>query len=194
MLEAQRELQKQLVEAEADIVRLTADSAAAAEGVRAVSLQAAAAAAPTSSQADAAPVSLVVPNEVAESDPKLRECLEYINSHKALQSASLLPTTATESVAHRPAGTAAVADQMVAEGNAAHIAQLQQQLEFFKAQAHEVQQLWADMDDDLASDIESVTDQGDQAAARRQRKTEHTEARKAKRKKLGGVISRFDKS
>ena len=83
---------------------------------------------------------------------------------------------------------------MVAEGNAAHIAQLQQQLELLKAQAHEVRQLWADIDDDLASNIESVTDQGDQSASRRQRKAEHTETRKAKRKKLGGVISRFDKS
>ena len=194
MQQAQKDLQQQLVEADADIVRLTAESAAAAENVRTVSLQAAAAAAPTSSQADATPVSIVVPNEAAESDPKLRECLEYLNGHKALQSAILSPSPAKEAVAHKTTGAAAVADQMVAEGNAAHIAQLQQQLEFFKAQAHEVQQLWADMDDDLVSDIESVTDQGDQAAARRQRKTEHTEARKAKRKKLGGVISRFDKS
>ena len=194
LLQTQRDLQQQLVEADADIVRLTAESAAAAESVRAVSLQAAAAAAHTSSKADATPVSIVVPNEVAEADPKLRECLEYLNGHKALQSAILSPSIAKEPVVHTPAGTEAAVDQMVAEGNAAHIAQLQQQLELLKSQAHEVRQLWADIDDDLASDIESVTDQGDQGASRRQRKPEHTETRKAKRKKLGGVISRFDKS
>jgi hypothetical protein len=192
--QAQMDLQQKLVEADADIVRLTAESEAAAENVRTVSLQAAAAATPTSSQTDAAPVSIVVPNEAAETDPKLRECLEYLNGHKALQSAVLSPSLAKEAVGHRPAGTEAVVEHMVAEGNAAHIAQLQQQLEHFKAQACEVRQLWADIDDDLASDIESSTDQGEQAAVRRQRKAEHAETRKAKRKKLGGVISRFDKS
>ena len=191
--QSQKDLQQKLVEADAEIVRLTAESAAAAENVRTVSLQAAAAAAPTSSQTDAAPVSIVVPNEVAESDPKLRECLEYLNGHKALQSAILSPSPVKEAAAHKASEAPAAPDQAVAEGNAVQIAQLQQQLESLKAQAHEVQQLWADMDDDLASDIESVTDQGDQAAVRRQRKAEHTEDRRAKRKKLGGVISRFVK-
>ena len=194
LLQTQRDLQQQLVEADADIVKLTAESAAAAESVRTVSLQAAAAAAHTSSQADATPVSIVVPNEIAEGDPKLRECLEYLNGHKAMQSAILSPSIAMEPAAHRPPGTEAAVEQMVAEGNAAHVAQLQQELERYKAQALEVRQLWADMDDDLASDIESVTDQGEHGATRRPRKTEHTENRKAKRKKLGGVISRFDKS
>ena len=161
--------------------------------MRTVSLQAAAAAAPTSSHTDATSVSIVVPNEVAESDPKLRECLEYLNGHKALQSAILSPSPVKEAAAHKASEAPAAPDQAVAEGNAVQIAQLQQQLESLKAQAHEVQQLWADMDDDLASDIDSVTDQGDQAAVRRQRKAEHTEDRKAKRKKLGGVISRFVK-
>ena len=99
--QTQKELQQKLVEADAEIVRLTAESAAAAENVRTVSLQAAAAAAPTPSQADAAPVSIVVPNEVAEADPKLRECLEYLNSHKALQSAILSPSPAKEALGHR---------------------------------------------------------------------------------------------
>ena len=74
--------------------------------------------------------------------------------------------------------------------------QLQAQLDAFKAEAEELHKLWADIDEDLASDNESValSESGDQAAARRQRKAERAEARSAKRKKLGDklrVVSKF---
>ena len=101
-------------------------------------------------------------------------------------------------VGHRPPGTAMVVSGLVAEGKAASEAHLQAQLTAFKTEAEELQVLWADLDDDMASDLESVAleESSEQAAERRQQKSERSAARAAKRKKIGDrlrVISKMSK-
>ena len=56
----------------------------------------------------------------------------------------------------------------------------------------EMQSLWADMDQDLASDTESVapSETGEQGETRRLRKVERMEQRTAKRKKLGESVGK----
>ena len=70
--------------------------------------------------------------------------------------------------------------------------QLQAQLEEVKAATMEMQSLWADMDQDLASDTESVapSETGEQGETRRLRKVERMEQRTAKRKKLGESVGK----
>ena len=70
--------------------------------------------------------------------------------------------------------------------------QLQAQLEEVNAAAMEMQNLWADMDQDLASDTESVAppETGERGETRRLRKAERMEQRAAKRKKLGESVGK----
>ena len=104
-------------------------------------------------------------------------------------------------VGHRPPGTEEAVASMVAECRAANsdrtedATALQAQLSAFKAEADELQKLWADMDQDLASDTESAapSESGDQGEARHLRKAQKTEARNAKRKKIGEKLTVFSK-
>ena len=87
---------------------------------------------------------------------------------------------------------------MVVEGRvAAGTHELQVQLNAFKAETLELHKLWADMEQELASDNDSVapSDAGEQGEARRQRRAERAASRAAKRKKLedtfGKVVSKF---
>ena len=70
--------------------------------------------------------------------------------------------------------------------------QLQAQLEEVNAAAMEMQNLWADMDQDLASDTESVapSEIGERGETRRLRKAERMEQRATKRKKLGESVGK----
>ena len=95
-----------------------------------------------------------------------------------------------KAVGHRPAGTTEVVGDMVAEGKRTA---LQAQLDARDAETQELRMLWADMEQDLVSDVESLapSEAGEQRDAHRQRKAERAAAKAAKYKKFGEVVSKF---
>jgi hypothetical protein len=190
--EAIAALQQQLVETEAEVAKHELESAAAAESVRSVSLQAAAAAASATSGTDTAAVSLVVPREAVEADPKLRECLEYLNRHTAMSSA--LPSSATSAPA--PGGQGVPPVDQLQQQQAQHKL-LQQQLEAMQRldaeRAEAVRLLEEQMDLDL-SDTESLlpSEAGGDDSEPRKKRRELRQQRVAKRRKaFAEVKSKF---
>ena len=104
---------------------------------------------------------------------QVRQTAETSNNTGMSQSSQVL----AGATGHRPPGTADVAAQLVAEGNAEYTARVVRELGQARAQVAELQQACADVtDDDLASDNESTATAAD---------TEGATKRQRKRKKLG---------
>lgn len=183
--------QQQLAKTEAELAVLDKENAAAAESVRKVSLRAAAAAAVTATNADAAAVSLVVPATAVEADSKLRECLAYINQHTAMSSAVLSSAV----VAPAAAGQGAQSEELVLQ-QAQHKL-LQQQLADMQrreAERMEALRLLEDQMDMDLSDSESLapSEAGAEDCERRKKRQEHRAQRSAKRRKaFADVKSKF---
>jgi hypothetical protein len=171
--EALQLLQQQMQDTDAEAAKLAADSAAAAEQVRQVSLRAAAAATVATAppaQGQSAALALVVSSDEVAADPKLREALEYLNQHRALASAVLSLD-----------GPAALAGAEARAQERDHLAE----------QAELLRQACEQMDEDLASDVESeaptvgeATSGAAAATAKRQKKREDHKLRATKTRKL----------